>query len=496
MAARGLGAADASLMVVGSILGAGIFLVSGVVAENVRSPAGFFGAWLVGGLVALAGALCNGELGALFPVGGGEYVYLREAYGAPVGFLSGWTSFWIGFPGSIATLAWGFGHTVALLAGDGRAGLPVALVAVAVLTALNATGLEPGKWLQNVLSSAKLVAFALLFALALLLRRAGPSHFVPFVAREHAGGLAVALLPVFFAYSGWNVATYVAGEMREPQKNLPRALFFGTVACVVVYLAVNVAYLRGLSLDEMRGEANVANAAMARFSPAAARLVLAPLVAVSILGSLQATVLAGPRIYHAMASDGLFFAPLGRVAPRSRTPAIATWAQGAVACALLLTDTFDRLLTFTTFAILAFSTLTVAGVVVLRLRRPGAPRAFRTPGYPLVPGLLRRGEPLGDRERGRARRARGPRGTRDRRRGPAGLSTLQARGAHDGANAAAIADLRERLVDDVLARRGRPAPRRPRARGGDRARSARPRARRRARRRAGPRAARSPSRPG
>ncbi|HSQ62683.1 MAG TPA: amino acid permease [Polyangiaceae bacterium] len=388
MAARGLGVADASLMVVGSILGAGIFLVSGFVAENVRSPAGFFGVWIAGGLVALAGALCNGELGALFPVGGGEYVYLREAYGAPVGFLSGWTSFWIGFPGSIATLAWGFGHTVALLAGDARAGLPIALGAVALLTAVDATGLEPGKWLQNVLSSAKLVVFALLFALGILLPRGGPSHFVPFVAPERPGALAIALLPVFFAYSGWNVATYMAGEMREPQKSLPRALFYGTIACVAVYLAVNVAYLRGLSLDEMRGEANVAHAAMTRFSVAAARLVLAPLVAVSLLSSLQATVLAGPRIYEAMARDRLFFAVLGRVTPRSGSPAVATWTQGAVACALLLTNTFERLLTFTTFAILVFSTLTVAGVVVLRFRRPDAPRAFRTPGYPFVPALF------------------------------------------------------------------------------------------------------------
>ena len=389
MAARGLGVVDASLMVVGSILGAGIFLVSGVVAASVHSPLGFFGVWIVGGFIALAGALCNGELGALYPFGGGEYVYLREAYGPSLGFLSGWTSFWIGFPGSIATLAWGLGLTVAAIVG-GHGALPIAIASVVALTVVNALGLEPAKWVQNVLSGAKLVVFVLLFVLAISLRHEGPSHFAPFVGRENARGLSLALLPVFFAYSGWNVATYVAGEMRDPRKSLGRSLAIGTLACVAIYLAVNVAYLRAISLEEMRGETNVAHAAVARFSETAATAVLVPLVAVSILSSMQATVLAGPRIYHAMARDGVFFAALGRVSPRARVPAVATWVQGGIACALLLSGTFDRLLTFTTFAILVFSTLTVAAVFVLRVKRPvtTAARAFRTPGYPLVPALF------------------------------------------------------------------------------------------------------------
>lgn len=386
-----LGVVDASLIVVGSIVGAGIFLVSGVVAAHVRSPAAFFAVWIVGGLVALAGALSNGELGALYPRGGGEYVYLREAYGPAFGFLSGWTSFWIGFPGSIATLALGFGHATAALAGDaeGRSAIPIALAAIAALTALDARGLGPSKWTQNVLSGAKVVAFVVLFAFAAIAPRAGPSHFLPlFAGEERASSLALALVPVFFAYSGWNAATYVAGEIRDPRRNLGRALVAGTVACIVIYLAMSFAYLRALSLTEMSGRSDVARAAVESISPLVARVVLAPLVAVAILSSLQATVLTGPRIYQAMAEDGLFFAPLGRLGRRSRVPVVALVVQACVASALLLSGTFERLLTFTTFAILLFSTLTVGAVVVLRVRRPDAPRAFRTPAFPLVPLLF------------------------------------------------------------------------------------------------------------
>jgi basic amino acid/polyamine antiporter, APA family len=386
--ARGLGVFDASLIVVGSILGAGVFLVSGVVAGNVRSPAAFFGVWIMGGLIALAGALCNGELGGLFPRGGGEYVYLREAYGPSFGFLSGWTSFWIGFPGSIATLAWGFGHAMASLVGDrsGESALPIAIASVVLLTAVDALGLGPGRWTQNLLSGAKVLAFVVLFAIAILLPRQGPSHFAPFFGNdEQPSNLALALVPVFFAYSGWNAATYVAGEIRSPGKNLGRSLVLGTGLCVAIYVAVNVVYLRALSLPEMSAETDVARAAALRLSAPAATVVLSPLVAVAILSSLQATVTTGPRIYQAMARDGLFFASLGRIHPRSRVPVSALVVQVVVACVLLVSGTFERLLTFTTFAMLMFSTLTVGAVIVLRFRRRAEPRAFRTPGFPVVP---------------------------------------------------------------------------------------------------------------
>jgi basic amino acid/polyamine antiporter, APA family len=400
--ARGLGVIDASLIVVGCIVGAGIFLVSPDVAREVRSPAAFLFTWLLGGGVALSGALSNGELGGLFPRSGGEYVYLREAYGPALGFLSGWTSFWIGFPGSIATLAAGFGATFAGLLGFGgqRAPLVVGILAVVAVTLVNTIGLHPGKWTQNVLSVTKLAAFAVLLALGMLVRGNGSSGLTPFfVAGDSVGGIARGLVPVLFAYTGWNAATYVAGEMREPTRGLGRALGLGTLLCVVLYVAINTIYLRALPLATLAASTDPARASAIRLGGDAVGRLLSPLVAICVLSSLQATVLVGPRIYQAMAVDGLFFAPLGRTHARAGTPVVALVVQGVVATALLVAGSlgsldrrfdrvFDQLLTFTMSAIVAFSTLAVAAVIVLRVRRPDAPRPFRVPGYPFVPALF------------------------------------------------------------------------------------------------------------
>jgi APA family basic amino acid/polyamine antiporter len=387
----GLGVVDAALIVVGSIVGAGIFLVSGVVASMVRSPAAFLGIWVLGGAVALAGALSNGELGGLFPRSGGEYVYLREAYGPALGFLSGWTSFLIGFPGSIATLAAGLGATVAPMLGLGGALAPRAIgtVAIVALTLLNAFGLRPGKWTQNALSVTKLAAFAVLLALGALVSRSSAGGLTPFfVAGDRPAGVATALIPVLFAYAGWNAATYVAGEMRDPERGLGRALALGTLLCAVVYVAVNAVYLRALPMADLAAADEPARAAARVLGGSAGAAVLSPLIAVCVLSSMQASVLVGPRIYRAMAVDGLFFSAVGRLHPRTNVPVVALVAQGAIAVAQLLSGSFEDLLRFTMFAIVAFSTLTVGAVVVLRMRRPGAARPFRVPGYPWVPLLF------------------------------------------------------------------------------------------------------------
>jgi APA family basic amino acid/polyamine antiporter len=387
---RGLGVIDASLIVVGCIVGAGIFLVSPYVAREVRSPAAFLATWLFGGAVALSGALSNGELGGLFPRSGGEYVYLREAYGPGLGFLSGWTSFWIGFPGSIAALAAGFGGTLAGMLGLGGARAPVAigLLAIAAVTVVNTAGMRPSKWTQNVLSVTKVLAFVALLALGLATPGGGAGGLAPFFAGgDRAGGLAVALIPVLFAYSGWNAATYVTGEMRDPTRGLGRALALGTLLCVALYLAINVVYLRALPLSELARSSDPARATAAKLGGAFAAQLLSPLVAVCVLSSLQATVHVGPRIYQAMANDRVFFAPLGRTSAAG-VPVVALGVQALVSMALLTAGTFDRLLTFTMFAIVAFSTLAVAAVFVLRFRLPDATRPFRVPGYPLVPALF------------------------------------------------------------------------------------------------------------
>jgi APA family basic amino acid/polyamine antiporter len=389
--ARGLGVLDASLIVVGSIVGAGIFLVSPYVAQDVRSPAAFLATWLLGGVVALSGALSNGELGGLFPRSGGEYVYLREAYGPRVGFLSGWTSFWIAFPGSIAALASGFGATLVAMLGLSSPLAPtvIGIAAIVALTLVNCLGLRSGKWTQNALSATKLGAFAVLLGLGLLVRRGGWGGLAPFFAPgDHAGGIAAGLVPVLFAYSGWNAATYIAGEMREPARGLGRALLVGTAACVALYLAINVAYLRAMPIRELAESSEPARETAMRLGGEGAARFLSPLVAVCVLSSLQATVLVGPRVYVAMAADGLFFPRVAREGARTGAPVAALTLQAVISVAQLVTGSFDQLLTFAMFAIISFSILTVVAVFVLRVRRPEVPRPFRVPGYPVLPALF------------------------------------------------------------------------------------------------------------
>ncbi len=386
-----LGVTDASLLVVGSIVGAGIFLMSPYVAREVRSPAAFLGTWVLGGVVALSGALSNGELGGLFMRSGGEYVYLREAYGPLFGFLSGWTSFWIAFPGTIAALAAGFGAAVVGMLGLKSPEAPTAIgvVAILALTAVNALGLSPGKWVLNALSGAKLAAFAALLGLGAVFGGRSPHADASlFASGDSAAGIAVALVPVLFAYSGWNAATYVAGEMRDPGRGLGRSLALGTGLCVLLYVAVNAAYLLAMPIGDLAQASDPARVTALRLGGPGAAVVLAPLVALCIFNSLQATVLVGPHIYRAMAVDGLFFAALGRTHAKTRVPLTALLVQAAVAIVELLSKKFDQLVNFVMFAIIAFSTLTVFAVFVLRKARPDAPRPFKVPGYPLVPGVF------------------------------------------------------------------------------------------------------------
>jgi APA family basic amino acid/polyamine antiporter len=371
------------------MVGAGIFLMGPYVARDAGSPAAFLGTWVLGGLVSLSGALSNGELGGLFPRSGGEYVYLREAYGPCLGFLSGWTTFWIAFPGSIAALAAGFGAAMAEMTGASSPNAPwvIGLVAILALTVLNTLGLRPGKWVQNTLSASKLAAFALLLVLG-----AGVSPVAPLSSSHASGsgwtGIAVALVPAMFAYSGWNAATYIAGELRDPSRSLGRALAIGTLVCTALYVAVNLSYLRAMSLVELAGAVDPARVTALRLGGSRVAACLGPLVAVCILSSLQATIQVGPHLYRSMSADGVFFRWLGLTHARTRAPLAALGAQAAIACVELLSNRFDQLITLVMVPLIAFSMLTVAGVLVLRVRQPAAERPFRVPGYPVVPVLF------------------------------------------------------------------------------------------------------------
>ncbi|HSJ96289.1 MAG TPA: APC family permease [Myxococcota bacterium] len=389
---RQLGLADATLLVVASVIGSGIFLTPGAIAERLPYAEWIFAAWVAGGLLSLAGALANAELGAMFPHAGGDYVYLREAFHPGAGFVMGWLSFFAIFAGTIATLAAGFADALGpFLVLDDAGKLAMAVAATVAFSALNYVGVRTSARFNNVLTGAKVAALVAFVVLAPVVGRGDWSHLTAPVAAAPAvtvSAFALALSPVLFSYLGWNATVYVASEIHEPRRNLPRSLFLGLAVCIAVYLAVNVAYLYAIPVAETRGLDNVGQAAArALFGETGGRAV-ALFVIVSILGTLNATVLVGPRIAYAMALDGRFFGGVDRVHAAHRTPHVAIVLQGVVAVALLLVlRRFPSILDFTTFGIVVATSLDTLALFALRRRQPGRPRPYRAWGYPWVPAL-------------------------------------------------------------------------------------------------------------
>jgi basic amino acid/polyamine antiporter, APA family len=385
---RRIGVATASAVVIGSMVGSGIFTTSGFIARDVGSPARLIALWAVGGLIALAGALCYSELGAAMPEAGGEYVYLREAYGTFVAYLSGWTSLFVGFSGAIAatTLALvDYLHrffpalNTGLLGGKG-----VALAVLWSLTAAHVAGVGPGGALQRIFGAATVAGMAALIAAGLASGHGNASNFSS--AAPAQGSAAVALIFVLYTYSGWNAAAYLAGEIRKPSRILPAALIVGTLVVTVLYLGMNAMYVYALPIKAMSGVLAVADkASVALLGPMAVRLT-AGLVALALVASTSAMVLSGPRVYYAMARDGVFFGSFAVVHPTFGTPARAMVLQAAWASLLIVFfGVFERLVLYTGFALTVFTALAVASVIVLRVRRAGLPRPFRVPGYPWLP---------------------------------------------------------------------------------------------------------------
>lgn len=398
---RVLGLGDATMLVVSSVIGVGIFLTPGQVATALPNAEFFLLAWLIGGLLSLAGALANAELGAMFPRAGGDYVYVREAYHPLAGFLVGWLSFFVVYAGTIATLAAGFAEGLAPSLdgafgspdGSGRLGesgrIVIALLLIALSSWVNYRGVRSGATFNNATAWAKIAALAALIA-------AGWIAVVPAPRGAPAAGggaivpdlsaFGLALSPVLFTYLGWNAPIYVASEIREPGRNLPASLFLGLAVCTTLYLLLNLLYLRVLSIEGLAGLGTPAEVtAIALFGEFGGAIVAA-LILVSIAGCLNATILVGPRIAYAMALDGLFFTGTDRVHDRLRTPHFAILAQAIVAAGLVLAlRRFPSLLDYTTFAILLAAMASTSALYVLRLRRPELPRPYRAWGYPLVP---------------------------------------------------------------------------------------------------------------
>jgi len=391
---RKLGPFDAAMLVVASVVGAGIFFTPGQVAALLPAPGWILAAWAAGGLLSLAGALANAELGAMYPRAGGDYVYLSEAFHPIAGFLVGWMSFFAIYAGTIAALALAFAEGVAVRLGLGEG--PVLALAVAVtlvVSALNYVGVHWGARANNVTSVVK-VAALVAFVVVGPLTGAGDASRL-WIAPPAAAGEAVgwsqfgrALSPVLFTYLGWNASVYVASEIRAPGRNVPRSLFLGLGVCTGVYLAVNALYLYALPMQTLAGVPDAGEAAgLALFGPVGGTLVGA-FVLVSVLGTLNATVLVGPRIAYAMALDGLFFRGVDRVHAvyRTPTPAIAVQAAVSVGLLLLLRE-FPSALDFTVFGILLATSADVLALYRLRRLQAARPRPYRAWGHPWVPGF-------------------------------------------------------------------------------------------------------------
>ena len=401
---RRLGPLDGAAIVVSNVVGSGIFIVPVFVAQLVPNPTAMFGVWVAGGVLTFAGAMAYAELASLRPRAGGEYVYLREAFGPLAGFLTGWTSFVAGFSGAIAASAVGLATYVARFlpaAGDTTplATIPlglltlsvspqsiVALTAIAALTAVHVVGIGPGRVVQNALAGLKVLVVVVLVALGFSFGQGATANFWQSAGPVSLSAWMLALIPVMFSYSGWNAATYVAEEMRDPSRNVPMALGIGSVLVVAIYLFLNLLYLYALPVSTLATiEVRVVDAAVNQLFGSAVAVPLAAASAVMIAASVSAMVLAGPRVYYAMAQDGQFFSAMARVHPRYRTPTTAIIAQSLWSGVLVLTGTFEQLVEYTGFAVVLFAGIAVMVVFVLRRREPDSPRPYLAWGYPIAP---------------------------------------------------------------------------------------------------------------
>jgi APA family basic amino acid/polyamine antiporter len=411
---RGLGLLEGTTLIVGSVIGSGIFVAPSIMAGYVQSPALLLGLWVVGGMLTLFGALAYGELAAAMPRAGGQYVFLSRIFSPMWGFLYGWTFLLAINTGFVAAVSVAFAKYLGVflpgvseevvLFGVGRfrftTAQGVALVVIAALTYLNIRGLRTGAWVQNVFTVAKVAGVAVLVVLALASARGSAANLGggealalgPEAARLNLGlfaAMAVAMSKALFSYDAWNSLTFAAEEVKDPERTLPRALILGTLGVTVVYCSAVAIYLYMVPIGEMfavKDNRIAAEAASRALGPAGAAFI-AIAIMISTFGCVNGLTLAGPRVVYAMARDGLFFRSMREIHREFRTPARALVLHGLVAAALTLTGTYSDLLTLTAFSSLLFNILTVIGLFVLRRTQPGLNRPYRALGYPILPGL-------------------------------------------------------------------------------------------------------------
>lgn len=383
------------MIVISGIIGSGIFINPYVVAQKVETPFLILGVWIAGGGIALFGAWVFAELSTVMPRVGGQYAFFREAFHPLVAFLHGWALLLIVQSGATAAVAVAFAEYVATLVAVPQGAVPWLAAAILLAVALfHALGIKPGAVLLNAITFTKTVALAALIVGAFVLTGESGITFEPLVPDRLSGGLPLlsaflaGLVPAMFAYGGWQNLNYVSEEVREPQRNLPRAILIGVFCVIAVYVSANVAYVHGLGAPGLAAtKTPAADVARLLMGETGAK-VISLLIVVSTFGFLNLSLLAAPRVYYAMAADGLFFRSLARLSPRFRAPTAAILLQGALAAAYALTNSYDRLLSYAVFADWIFFAFSGLALIVFRKKLPDAPRPFPVPAYPLVPILF------------------------------------------------------------------------------------------------------------
>ena len=405
---RRLSLLDSVLLLAGGIIGSGIFLTAQDIALSTRMPWLFLGVWALGMIITLLACFAFAEMGAMFPEAGGQYVYMREAYGEFVAFLYGWMIFTVSVGGTIAALGVGFavylGSVFPALAAERpllalghftlTCGHLVAISAIALQTLINIFGVRKGAILQNVATWLKFAAIAGFVLLGLAIGKGSWSHLssassIPVGPQSPSllAGIGVALIAVFWAYDGWVYITWVSGEVKDPQRNIPRALVSGLLLVGVIYLVINAVYIYGLPMGEIAQATAVAkSSALVLFSARAANW-LGLVIALSCFGAMASCIMSGARVYYAMAEDGVFFKRLAQVNPRWHTPVASLVLQGIWSAALALSGKYEQLFTYVMFMMVLSYVSTVAALFVLRRKMPDRERPYRCTGYPWLPAL-------------------------------------------------------------------------------------------------------------
>ena len=405
--ARRLGPFDAAAIIISNVIGGGILFYSPGIAANVPHPWLFLATWATGGALAFAGAMAYAELAVMRPKAGGEYVYLDAAFGRAAAFLTGWTSFVAGFSGAIASSAVIFAFYLGRFVPGAANNTPllvipiplvpltvsvqalVAIAVIALMAAIHIRGVGPGRIVGDVLAALKVTALVAFIALGLTVGTGSTANLQSSAGPVTASNWLLALVPVMFAYAGWNAASYVAEEIRDPNRNVPRALATGTIAVVVIYVFINVLYLYVLPIGELAAiRGSVLDVVADKLLGPRAGNIMGIVSLVSLAASISAMTIAGPRVYYAMARDGVFLPAAANVHPRYQTPAMSIVAQSIWSAVLVLSGGADALGRYTGFAVILFSGIAVTALFVLRSREPNAPRAFKALGYPIVPGVF------------------------------------------------------------------------------------------------------------